>query len=123
MSLFHWLPINEKRKDPRLDSSLPLKIHCEKGDIVTELIESIRVVNPKAIIIVRAHQIGEALDLYKKGASYVLTPHFLGGEYVSKMIKELKVSAKGYKEEKEKHVKMLKKMAKKGHDHPEVEKN
>jgi len=28
--------INERRKDPRLDSNLPLKIHHDNGDIVTE---------------------------------------------------------------------------------------
>ncbi len=89
----------------------------------TLLIDSIRFVNPKAIIIVRAHQIKEALELYKKGASYVLTPHFLGGEYVAKMVKEIKVSEEGYKDEKEKHIKMLTKMLEKGHEHPAVERN
>jgi voltage-gated potassium channel Kch len=87
------------------------------------LIREIRAVNPKAIIIVRAHTIKEAFDLYSVGASYVLTPHFLGGEYISKMIKELKVNSKGYKEEKKKHIKMLEKMADKGHDHPKVERD
>jgi Kef-type K+ transport system membrane component KefB/Trk K+ transport system NAD-binding subunit len=87
------------------------------------LIESIRLVNPDAIIIVRAHQINEAMDLYRKGANYVLTPHFLGGEYVAKMIRELKTEEKEYKGEKDKHIKMLKEMQEKGHKHPHVEKN
>ncbi len=87
------------------------------------LIKEIRAVNPKAIIIVRAHTIEDALDLYALGANYVLTPHFLGGEYVSKMIRDLKINTKGYKAEKEKHVKMLEKMKEKGQDHPRVEKN
>ncbi|MCK4553074.1 cation:proton antiporter [Candidatus Pacearchaeota archaeon] len=84
------------------------------------LIESIRVVNPDAIIIVRAHQIKEALDLYKKGASYVLTPHFLGGEYVAQMIEDDDLSPEKYFEEKNKHVKTLRKMMEGGHEHPEV---
>jgi len=84
------------------------------------LIESIRVVNPDAIIIVRAHRIKDALDLYKKGASYVLTPHFLGGEYVAKMIRGLKINEEAYKGEKQKHIKMLVGMLEKGHEHPEV---
>lgn len=87
------------------------------------LIESIRVVNPDAIIIVTAHQIKDALDLYKKGATYVLTPHFLGGEYVAKMIDDLKMKKEGYEEEKEKHIDMLIKRLKKGQEHPEVERN
>jgi len=87
------------------------------------LIEEIRNVNPDAIVIVRAHQINEALDLYKKGASYVLTPHFLGGEYVSKMIKELKFKEVKYDEERKKHIKDLNEILKNGHEHPDVERN
>ncbi len=87
------------------------------------LIETIRLVNNKAIIIVRAHQINEALELYKKGADYVLTPHFLGGEYVAKMIKDLRINQDKYKDEKEKHIKMLTEMLKKGHEHPKIERN
>jgi len=85
------------------------------------LIETIRSVNSKAIVIVRAHSIEEAFGFYKKGATYVLTPHFLGGEYVAKMIKNLKVDESGYKEEKKRHIKMLEERAKRGHKHPEVE--
>jgi len=87
------------------------------------LIETIRLVNPKAIIIVRAHSIPKAMQLYEEGASYVLTPHFLGGEYVAKMIRESKTSRVEYKEERTKHIKMLKEIAKRGHEHPEVERN
>lgn len=87
------------------------------------LIETIRLVNPKAIIIVRAHSIKEAMDLYEEGATYVLTPHFLGGEYVAKMIRESKTSKLEYKKERIKHIKMLKEVAKRGQEHPEVERN
>jgi Kef-type K+ transport system membrane component KefB/Trk K+ transport system NAD-binding subunit len=93
---------------------------CETNIV---LINEIRRVNEKAIIIVRAHTIDDALELYKKGANYVLTPHFLGGEYVSKMITDLKVDEKGYEKEKEKHIQMLKDVAKKGEEHPRVERN
>lgn len=87
------------------------------------LIESIREINEKAIIIARAHQIKDALELYKKGANYVLTPHFLGGEHVSRLIKGIKTKRKGYRDEAEKHIKSLKKIMEMGHEHPEVEKN
>jgi Kef-type K+ transport system membrane component KefB/Trk K+ transport system NAD-binding subunit len=84
------------------------------------LINTIRKANKDTIIIVRAHLINDALELYKKGANYVLTPHFLGGEYVSKMIIDLKNNEKKYEQEKEKHIKMLKEAARKGEDHPKV---
>ncbi len=82
------------------------------------LIESIRVINPDAIIILRSNSVEDALELYKKGADYVLTPHFLGGEYVAKMIKEEKINKKGYKEEREKHVKTLIKIVDRERHHP-----
>jgi Kef-type K+ transport system membrane component KefB/Trk K+ transport system NAD-binding subunit len=87
------------------------------------LIEHARLANKKAIIITTAHTIEEALDMYKKGASYVLTPHFLGGEYVARMISDSGLSVEKYKEEKEKHMRMLVERIRKGHEHPQVEKN
>src|SRR3989344_7817646 len=87
------------------------------------LIEEIKIANPDAIIIVRAHHIEEALELYRKGASYVLTPHFLGGEYIARMIEFDKFNDDKYQGEREKHIKTLNKMLAKGHRHPEVEKN
>ncbi|MBU2503645.1 MAG: cation:proton antiporter [Nanoarchaeota archaeon] len=83
------------------------------------LIETIKEQNPKAIVVVRAHTIEDAMELYKSGADYVLTPHFLGGEYLAGMLRDIKTDREGYKEEKEKHIKMLMERFKKGHDHPE----
>jgi len=87
------------------------------------LIESIRNVNKGAVIILRAHTIEDSLKLYKAGANYVLTPHFLGGEYVAKMIKHSKTGDEDYSIERKRHIKMLKDILKKGHEHPQVERN
>jgi Kef-type K+ transport system membrane component KefB len=87
------------------------------------LVDHIRKINPNAVIIMRAHHIKDALNLYEKGADYVLTPHFLGGEYIAKMIKEDKTIEDNYKKEKQKHIKTLKEMLEKGHKHPEIERN
>ncbi len=87
------------------------------------LIEAVRVVNRDAIIIARAHNIEDALRLYKKGANYVLTPHFLGGEYIAKMIETDKMNPEKYKSERDKHIQTLRKMLERGHRHPEVERN
>lgn len=40
----------------------------------------------KPVVIMVAHEIEEALELYKHGASYVILPHFLGGNYASQLI-------------------------------------
>ena len=115
--------------DESLLQELPLKNlklaistipECDTNEL---LIETIKAENPKVIVIVRAHTIEDSLDLYKKGADYVLTPHFLGGEYLANMLKEIKTNEEGYKKEREKHIKMLMQRVKKGHKHPEVKKN
>ena len=87
------------------------------------LIETVRESNKDAIIILRAHTIEDALKLYKAGANYVLTPHFLGGEYVAKMIAHSKSKDDSYIKEKERHIEMLKEILEKGQDHPHVERN
>ncbi|MCA9487787.1 MAG: cation:proton antiporter [Nanoarchaeota archaeon] len=87
------------------------------------LIQAIREVNGDAIIVLRAHSIEDAQLLYHAGASYILTPHFLGGEYIAKLIKEAKLDSKEYDAERRKHIKMLDKFNEKGHKHPDVERN
>ena len=87
------------------------------------LIETMKEENPEMIVIVRAHTIEDAIDLYRKGADYVLTPHFLGGEYLADMLTEIKTDKKGYEKERERHMEMLKKRFERGHEHPFVEKN
>lgn len=86
------------------------------------LIETIRIINPNAIVILRSDLIEDAFALYKKGANYVLTPHFLGGEYVAKMIVNLKTKEEDYEKEKLKHVRILKEMTEKNKEHPRAEK-
>jgi Trk K+ transport system NAD-binding subunit len=78
------------------------------------LIKSVRAVNKNVVVIVRASTIHDALNFYKQGADYVLTPHFLGGEYVANMIGEIKTDKAGYKVQKDKHVAMLLERKKKG---------
>lgn len=87
------------------------------------LIAAIRAVNPTAVIIVRAHDIDDALELYKKGADYVLTPHFLGGDYVANMVEKLKSNKPGYTEERKHHIKTLEERKKLTQKHPDVEKD
>ncbi len=77
----------------------------------------------KAIIILTARQIEDAFELYKNGASYVILPHFLGGEYVGKLIETAKKNSRHYKREKNKEIKTLKERIKIGHMHPTILKN
>jgi voltage-gated potassium channel Kch len=106
------------------------EMHLDKAKIIVStipdfetnllLLETIRKVNKDAIVILRSDKIEDAFYFYRKKANYVLTPHFLGGEYVAKMISSLK-SEKHYDEEKSKHLEILKEMLERNKDHPSVE--
>ncbi len=106
--------------DPDLLDELPLNkvelVVSTVPDFETNvlLVDTVKGINPKAIVILRAHSVKDALDLYKKGADYVLTPHFLGGEYLANMISKLKTNNKKYTPEKQKHLKMLEEILEKG---------
>jgi Kef-type K+ transport system membrane component KefB len=68
------------------------------------LIDQIRKVNEKAIVIAISHNPGEAKELYLKGASYVVMPHYLGAKYAANMISRLGVKRKEYEAERGKHL-------------------
>jgi Trk K+ transport system NAD-binding subunit len=74
----------------------------------------------KTTAILTARQIEDALDLYRVGADYVILPHFLGGEYTSKLIEKNKDNKEMYKSEKDKEIKSLRERLKQGHQHPRV---
>ena len=77
----------------------------------------------KAIIIVISHQIDEAIELYDKGATYVLMPHFLGGHHASTLIEKNGLSINKFLKEKVVHIEHLKKRKNIGHEHPKHERH
>jgi len=87
------------------------------------LVGKIRQVNKKAIIILVSHSIDEANELYKRGATYVILPHFLGGNQASKIINENRLNLDKFLEERKKHIKYLRGKKRLGHEHPKAEKH
>ncbi len=77
----------------------------------------------KAVSILTARQINDALELYQAGADYIILPHFLGGEYVSQLIENAKDDKELYNIEKNKEIKILKERLKKGHEHPKIDRD
>ena len=72
------------------------------------LLNKIKSVNPNSTVILRTAKINEALELYKKGADYVLTPYIMGGEHIAEMIKQNRNKKGVYSDERERHIKLLK---------------
>jgi len=87
------------------------------------LLRHIRRVNKNAIVLVTAHEINETLELYNHGADYVMLSHFLGGDYMSKIIQQAKGNRAKYKEHRINQKKDLNERLKRGQKHPNNEKN
>jgi Kef-type K+ transport system membrane component KefB/Trk K+ transport system NAD-binding subunit len=89
-------------------------------DVETNLLltHKIRESNKNTIIIVVSHQIDEALRLYNEGATYVILPHFLGGNYTSTMIERYGLNINKFLKDKVKHIEHLKNRKSAGHEHP-----
>ncbi|MCH8520028.1 MAG: cation:proton antiporter [Nanoarchaeota archaeon] len=74
--------------------------------------------NPNSLLFLTSRTIDEALDLYQKGADYVILPHFLGGDYVSLMVKNNYHNIQELVKEKVLHINDLKLRKEQGHEHP-----
>ncbi len=115
------------------DSELLDKLNFSKAKMVIStipnfdtnclLIHKIRESNKKTIIIVVSHRIDRAIELYDKGATYIIMPHFLGGEHASKILSKHGLDINRFLKEKEKHIKYLKLKKELGHERIKSEKH
>ncbi|MBU4299699.1 MAG: cation:proton antiporter [Nanoarchaeota archaeon] len=87
------------------------------------LINKIRAHNKKSIIIVVSHDIDKAIELYKKGTTYVILPHFLGGQHTATLIEKYGLNFDKFIKEKVAHIENLKNRIKLGHEHPKHSRN
>ena len=71
------------------------------------LLNKIREVNTRAVVIVIAYTVEEALQLYEMGASYVLLPHLIGANNVMNMITKYRTDAQHFKTIQTRHVTQL----------------
>ena len=90
----------------------------ETNNLILDVVKNSR---NRPIAILTARQISDAFELYNKGADYVILPHFLGGEYTSRLIEKAGNNKIFYKKEREREIKILKERLKEGHEHPKVE--
>jgi Kef-type K+ transport system membrane component KefB len=95
------------------------------SDIDTDLllINKVRKVNKNAIIIIVSYHISEAIKLYERGATYVVMPHFLGGEFASTLISKHGINLDEFLKEKTRHMSHLKQREGLKHPHPTRERH
>jgi Kef-type K+ transport system membrane component KefB/voltage-gated potassium channel Kch len=65
--------------------------------------------NSQAVVIAQADNPKEAAKLYEEGASYVILPHFIGGEKIGAFVKKSGLSKSNFKKIREQHIRQLKK--------------
>jgi Trk K+ transport system NAD-binding subunit len=73
------------------------------------------------VVIVVAHQISAALELYDAGADYVILPHFLGGSYAATLVQQFAKEALNLQDIRSEHIKHLQSRVSHGHEHPQIE--
>jgi Trk K+ transport system NAD-binding subunit len=65
--------------------------------------------NSQAVVIAEADSPKQAGKLYDEGASYVILPHFIGGEKIGAFVKKSGWSKSDFKKIREQHIRYLKK--------------
>ena len=73
----------------------------------TFLINYVKSANPKIKIFVTANQIKKAIDLYEKGADYVIVPHILGGRKFASLLSNIMGDSKKLVNIRTRHIKEL----------------
>lgn len=101
------------------DNELLEELGLEKAKMVISTITDFKVnalilghvrrVNRRAVVILKSDQISEAAELYSKGASYVMMPHYLGGEHTCTLISKHGFDLSEFTKERARHRKYLEK--------------
>ncbi len=76
------------------------------------------ILNKDCVFVPTAHNIQNALDLYREGADYVIMPHFLGGEFMANMLVRDEFDKESLKNEGKRHIRELHERTEEGHQHP-----
>ncbi len=76
--------------------------------------------NKDTVVMLVAHRIQEALELYDAGADYVVLPHFLGGSHATALVRKFTEHAAKLQGIRERHIADLLERAAQHHEHPEL---
>lgn len=94
------------------------EIGAEKAKLIISTIPSPRVNEalldlrkrhrPAGVVVLVASTIDMALEFYRQGATYVILPHVLGGNYASQLIESHGLRKEAFSEERTRHIAHLK---------------
>jgi Kef-type K+ transport system membrane component KefB len=90
-----------------IDRSKLIVSTITEHEINSFLASHIQAVNPSAVTILYAETPDEATELYDRGATYVMMPHFIGSEKIGSFIKHNGFKRSEFKKWREKHLKTL----------------
>ena len=104
------------------------EINIDKAEIVIStmpdfeanlfLLSRVRSRNKDSVVFLISYDIDEALQLYKRGATYVTLPHFISGEVVAEYALEAQNDPVELKNRRTKHLNYLRERKAQGHAHP-----
>lgn len=82
------------------------------------LLNKIRETSENIIVILLSYDLEEAVTLYEGGATYVILPHFIGGEFAASLAEGANFDIKNLYKHRNKHIDYLKERRYLGHSHP-----
>lgn len=100
---------NEFLDELRLDKASMIVSTIDDAGTNALIIENARRSNKKSVVIVYSDSIEEATDLYDRGASYVLMPHYAGSTHTCSLISRHGFDLSEFLKVREKHVDYLEK--------------
>lgn len=83
------------------------------------LISKTRQISKDVILISISYDIDQALQLYDKGATYIILPHFIGGHFAAMLAAEHWFHMDRFTKQRENHIEYLLDRKKLGHIHPQ----
>lgn len=83
------------------------------------MLHKIREKSEDIIVVLLSYDIEEAVKLYESGATYVILPHFIGGEYAASLVEGVNFDIKKLHSKRNKHIDYLKERRYLGHSHPQ----
>ena len=82
------------------------------------LLSKIRKLTEKVIVILISYNLDDAIKLYGDGATYVIMPHFISGEFAAELANKAGFDINKLKDKRHEHIQYLKERKALGHAHP-----